>query len=264
MLAVATKGNDPAAMARAAVNALGGMKKFVHKGNMVVIKPNMGWARKPEQAATTNPQIIVELIRMCQEAGAREIRVMDHPVDGPESAVMKITGIQDAVTKAGARMVSAASQAAYASVTMRRGKSLKRADVLRDVRRADVLINVPIAKVHGSTGLTLGAKNLMGTVWDRGAWHQAALDQCIADFLSEVRPHLTVLDAYRMLMSNGPKGPGQIKNQNTVAACVDPVAIDAFGATLMGHTPVSVGHLRLAHDMGLGEIDLKRVQIKRV
>jgi len=262
---VASQSHDPATLTRAAVNALGGMKKFVKRGNVVVIKPNMAWNRRPEHAANTNPQVLAELVRLCKAAGAREVKVMDHPVDQPESAVMRTTGIADAAEKAGARVFSASSRAMYGTVKVNRGKVLRTAEVLKDVTRADVVINVPIAKVHGATGVTLGFKNFMGVVWDRGAWHDSAsLDQRIADFGTAVKPDLVVLDAVRLLLSNGPKGPGRTKDQFMVVAGTDLLAVDAYGTTLLGRKPESVGHLRLARDLGLGEMDLKRVKIKHV
>ncbi len=264
-LAVAAKSHDPAALTRAAITALGGMGRFVKQGNVVLIKPNMAWNRRPEHAANTNPQVVAELVRLCQAAGAREIKVADHAVDQPESVVLRTTGIGPAAEAAGARVFSASSRAMYGPMQLRRGKVLRSAEVLKDVTRADVVINVPIAKVHGATGVTLGCKNLMGVVWDRGAWHDStSLDQCIADFAGAVKPHLVVLDAVRLLLTNGPKGPGRTKDQFMVVAGTDPVAVDAFGATLLSRKPESIGHIRLAHAMGLGEMDLKQVKIKHV
>jgi len=145
-----------------------------------------------------------------------------------------------------------------------RAKVLKSADVLREVRRADVFINVPIAKVHSGTTVTLGCKNLMGVVWDRGAWHRTDLDQCIADFAAEVKPHLVVLDAIRTLLTNGPKGPGQTASPGMVVAGTDPLAVDAYGTTILGRKPQDIGHLRLASAAGVGEIRLDRVKVKHV
>lgn len=265
VLAVSTKSQDPAALTRAAIEALGGMGKFVKKGSVVLVKPNMAWNRKPEHAANTNPRVVAEVVRLCKAAGAREVKVIDHAVDQPESEVMQATGIAAAAEKAGARVLSASSRAMYGKLQLRRGKVLKSVEALKDLTRADVVINVPVAKVHGSTGVTLGCKNLMGVVWDRGAWHDSAsLDQCIADFVSEVRPDLVVLDAVRLLLTNGPKGPGRTRDQFTVVAGTDPVAVDAYGATLLARKPESIGHIRLASEMGLGVMDLKRVAIKHV
>jgi uncharacterized protein (DUF362 family) len=263
-IVVATK-QRPASLVRASLDPLGGMGKFVKSGDRVLVKPNIGWARKPEQAATTNPEVVAEIVRLCREAGAREVKVIDHSVDRPDALVLDMSGLKAAAEKAGARAGLASSPALYESMELPRGKVLKSVRVLRDLRRADVFINVPIAKVHSSTTLTLGCKNLMGTVWDRGAWHRSAsLDQAIADFAAEVRPDLVILDAVRVLLTNGPKGPGRTETKGTVVAGLDPLAVDAYGATLLGRRPEQIGHLKRSHEMGVGEIDLERIEVKHV
>ncbi len=264
IIAVASK-KDPAALVRAAVDGLGGMGRFVKKGDMVLVKPNMGWARKAEQAATTNPEVVAEVVRLCRQAGAREVKVMDHAVDRPDSLILRMNGIEEVVNKVGGRVIMASSAALYEKVALRKGKALASADVLRDLGRADVFINVPIAKVHSSTKLTLGMKNLLGVVWDRGAFHSSSsLDQAIVDLAREARPHLTILDAVRTLMTNGPKGPGRTADRNIVVAGTDLVAVDAYGASLLGFRARDVGHIRLAGSAGLGEADLKKVNVKLV
>ncbi len=262
VIAVASKGG-PARLVRAAVDALGGMSKFVRPGARVVVKPNIGWACRPEQAATTNPEVVAEIVRLCRKAGAREVKVIDNPVDRPEAIVLGATGIREAAERAGARVSLASSPAEFERVTLRRGKALKTADVLRDIRRAEVFINVPIAKVHDTTILTLGLKNLMGTVWDRGAWHASpSLDQAIADYAAEIRPHLVILDAVRILLTNGPKGPGKVEEKGLVIASTDPLAVDAYGATLFGRRAEEIAHLQRAYETGVGEISLKRITVK--
>jgi uncharacterized protein (DUF362 family) len=251
-------------LVQAAVDGLGGMKQFVKPGNTVVLKPNVAWARTPEQAATTNPEVVAEVVRLCKAAGAREIKVIDHSID-LDTAAFKMSGIQVAAEKAGAQVISARSQSMYQRVKLSRGKVLKSVDVLRDLMRADVCINLPIAKVHGSTKVTLGVKNMMGVVWDRGAWHESAsLDQCIADFAAQFRPKLTILDGVRTLLTNGPKGPGRVGTPGVVVAGVDTVAVDAYGTTLLNFKPQDVGHIKLAFASGVGEMRLDRIKVKHV
>ena len=263
-IAVASK-KDPAGLVRAAVEAVGGMRSFVKKGDTVLVKPNMGWARRPEQAATTNPEVVAEIVRLCRQAGAREVKVVDHAVDRPDSLLLRMTGIADAAKKAGARVAMASSPALYEKVSLRRGKALTSAEVMRDLLRADVFINVPIAKVHNSTVLTLGIKNLLGIIWDRGAFHRStSLDQAMVDLATQIRPHLTILDAVRILLTNGPKGPGRTDDRKIVVAGTDMVAVDAYGASLFGMKASQIGHIRLAGASGLGESDLKRVRVKHV
>ncbi|MFB3880203.1 MAG: DUF362 domain-containing protein [Armatimonadota bacterium] len=261
VIAVASK-KDPARLVRAAVDALGGMRAFVKKGDDVLVKPNMGWARRPEQAATTNPEVVAEIVRLCREAGARRISVLDHAVDRPDSLLLRMTGIADEAKKAGARVAMASSPTLYEKVELRGGKALRSADVMRDLLRADVFINVPIAKVHNSTTLTLGMKNLLGIVWDRGALHRSSsLDQAIVDLATQFRPHLTILDAVRILLTNGPKGPGRTEDRKIVVAGTDVVAVDAYGASLFGMKPSQIAHIKLAGASGRGEADLRRVRV---
>jgi uncharacterized protein (DUF362 family) len=225
-IAVASK-RRPAELVRASVEALGGIGKFVKKGNRVVIKPNIGWARKAEQAATTNPEIVAEIVRLCKQAGARDIRVVDHAVDRPDALVLRMSGIEAAARKAGAQVSLASSPALYEKVSLPKGRALKSVSVIRDLRRADVFINVPIAKVHNTTGLTLGIK-------------------------------------IRILLTNGPKGPGRTADKGIVVAGTDQVAVDAYAATLFDRKAEQIGHLQRAHAAGLGEIDLRRVNVRHV
>jgi uncharacterized protein (DUF362 family) len=189
-IAVASR-RDPAELVRAAVEGVGGMAKFVKRGARVLVKPNIAWARKPDDAATTNPEVVAEVVRLCRQAGAREVKVMDHALDRPDSLLLRMTGIEAAARGAGAQVSIASSAALYEGLRLPRGRAIKSVEVLRDLQRADVFINVPIAKVHGTTGVTLGCKNLMGTVWNRGAWHtSSSLDQAIADDAAVVKPLL--------------------------------------------------------------------------
>jgi len=255
-------GKGPAKNARAAVDALGGMSKIIKKGDFVVIKPNIAWNRPPEAAATTNPEVVAELVRMCKEAGAGKILVIDHIIDRPAEGVLGFTGIREAAEKAGAEVMAAQNESDYRSVEIPKGKLLKSDTLIKDILKADVFINAPIAKTHSSTKLTLGMKNLMGCIWDRQAWHESSsLDQCIADYATAVRPDLTVLDATRILLTNGPKGPGQTKDPGKVIAGTDPVAVDAYGATLFGLKPEEISHIKLAVEMGVGKIDLGKAKM---
>ena len=255
-------GKGPAKNARAAVEALGGMGKIVKKGDFVVIKPNIAWNRPPDAAATTNPAVVAELVRMCKEAGAGRILVIDHIIDRPAEGVLGFTGIQATAEKAGAEVRSAQNESDYRSVEIPKGRILKSDTCIKEILKADVFINAPIAKTHSATKLTLGMKNLMGCIWDRQAWHESSsLDQCIADYASAVRPDLTVLDATRILLTNGPKGPGKTKDLGKVIAGTDPVAVDAYGATLFGLKPNEISHIKLAAEMGVGKIDLKKAKM---
>jgi uncharacterized protein (DUF362 family) len=255
-------GDDPAKNTRAAVDALGGISKLVRKGDFVVVKPNIAWNRPPTAAATTNPEVVAEIVRMCKEAGAYKVLVIDHIIDRPAEGVLGFTGIQAAAEKAGAVVSAAQNESDYRTIAVPKGKVIKSDTCIKDILKADVFINVPIAKTHSATRLTLGLKNLMGCNWDRQAWHQSAsLDQCIADYATAIKPDLTILDATRILLTNGPKGPGQTKDVKKIIAGTDPVAVDAFGATLFNMKPSDIGYIKFAHELGVGEIDLNKMKI---
>ncbi|MDH7601676.1 MAG: DUF362 domain-containing protein [Armatimonadota bacterium] len=249
-------GRGPAKNTRAAIEAMGGMGKFVKKGDFVVIKPNIAWNRPPDAAATTNPEVVSELVRLCKSAGASKVLVLDHVIDRPAEVVLGFTGIKDAVEKAGGEVKAAQQESDYRTIEIPKGKLLKSDTLVRDILEADVFINVPIAKTHSATRLTLGLKNLMGCNWDRQSWHQSAsLEQCIADYATAVRADLTVLDATRILLTNGPKGPGRTKDVDKVIVGTDPVAVDAYGAALFGLQPKEVSHILIAAQMGLGSLN---------
>ena len=250
-------------MVEKSINGLGGIKKFVKHGQSVVIKPNLAWARTTEQAANTNPKVISALIKLCKSAGAGRVTVVEHTCDNATAALGANGGRENAL-KAGARFLSADKQFMYKRISIPKGKILKSDDCIKEILDADVFINVPIAKVHGATTITASMKNLMGANWDRGAWHKSGLDQCIADFSSAVKPDLIILDAVRILLTGGPKGPGDTKDVGQIIAGTDPVAIDAYAAKLLGKDPTAVKHIAYANALGLGQMDLKKVSVKKV
>ena len=262
---VVAEKDKPAELVRKAIKALGGMSRFVKKGNRVLIKPNIAFARPPEGAANTNPEVVAELVQLCFEAGAKEVIVLDYTLD-PARITYEMSGIAKAAEAKGARAVYI-SPRDFVPIEVPKGKILSAYDVrvLKQVLDADVFINVPIAKTHGSARLTLGMKNLMGIIQDRGAWHRSGdLHQCIADFVTAVKPHLTVIDAIRILASGGPKGPGRVEQKDTIIASTDIVAADAYATTLFGLTPNDVPHIIKAAELGVGVADLKRVKIVKV
>ncbi|MCS7186188.1 MAG: DUF362 domain-containing protein [Armatimonadota bacterium] len=264
VLAVAEK-DSPANLVRKAIKALGGMGKFVKKGNTVLIKPNMAFARSPEVCANTNPEVVAELVKLCFEAGAKEVIVLDHTL-APARIAYEMSGIAKAAEAQGAKVVYISSRD-FVPVEVPKGKILSAYDVrvLKQVLEADVFINVPVAKTHGSARLTLGMKNLMGIIQDRGSWHRSGdLHQCIADFVTAVKPHLTVIDAIKIMTSGGPAGPGRLEQKDTIIASTDIVAADAYAATLFGMKPEDVPYIIKADELGVGVADLKRVKFVRV
>ncbi len=262
-LAVAS-GGDAAKLTRKAVDGLGGMGKLVKSGDFVVVKPNIAWNQPPEIGATTNPEVVAEIVRMCKECGAGRVLVIDHVIDRPAEMVLGLTGIMAAGKGAGAEVAAAQNESDFRRIEISKGQAIKTDTCLKEILKADVFINVPVAKTHGATKLTLGMKNMMGCIWDRQAWHRNKLDQCIADYATTIRPDLIILDANRILLTGGPKGPGKTKEVGKVIAGVDQVAVDSYGASLFEMSASEVSHIKLAHEMGVGEMDLTKVNIKNV
>lgn len=263
-LAVA-HGADPEAVTRAAVQAAGGMERFVKTGQHVVIKPNICVNyHSYEYAATTNPFVVGALVKMALEAGAKRVRVLDMPFGGTPESAYKNSGIADAVAAAGGEM-EVMSPVKFVNTAIPQGRDIQKWKVYKGALDADVLINVPIAKHHSLAGLTLSTKNLFGLVTNPGGLHMN-LGQRAADLLSLVRPALTVIDAVRILTANGPTGGSldDVKKLDTVIAGADGVAADSYAATLFGRKGEEIAYIRAAAEMGLGTMDLAGVKIEEV
>ena len=264
-LAVA-RGTNPAAIVRAAVDALGGIGKFVKSGNDVILKPNICNAQNTfEYASTTNPQVLAELVKMCLEAGAKRVRVMDQPFSGTATEAYKRSGIRDAVEKVGGVMEIMAN-AKYIAVDFPNGRDLKSAHVYQDILKTDVLINVPIAKHHGSAQVTMAMKAMMGVIQNRNDIH-LSLDQRIADLNTLLKPTLHIIDAVRVLTKNGPTGGSldYVMQANTIIASVDPVAADGYATQLFfKKKPDQIGYIKYGAQMGLGTYDFAKMKIKEV
>ena len=248
---------------REAVIALGGMSRFVSKKSVVMVKPNIGWSRSPAQAANTNPYVVEAVVEMCREAGAKKVRVLDHTVNQPR-ITYGVSGIKAAVKRASGSL-EFIDDRKFKEKSISAGELLKSWPVYEDALDADVLINLPIAKHHSLTRLSLGIKNMMGLIQNREDIH-TRIDQKLADLSTVIRPHLVIVDAYRILTAHGPNGgtPEDVKLAGQVIAGTDPVAADSYAATLFGLKGEDVAHIKAAHNMGIGEIDLDKVQIQKV
>jgi len=260
-LAVIT-GESPTRITQEALAAIGGMKRFVSKGDKVIIKPNIGWDRTPELAACTNPEVVKTLIELAFEAGAKEVIVTDNSTNSSTRCFAR-SGIQQAAKNAGAKVLLP-NENKLKKVPLK-GEWLKDWEVFSDYLEADKIINVPIAKHHSLSRLTLGMKNWLGAIGGpRNQLHQR-LDEGMVDLAAFFKPCLTVLDAYRILTRNGPQGgrTSDVKLAKTVAASTDVVAIDAFGASLFEIKPQELAYLPLAAKRGLGEINLEKLQIEK-
>ena len=203
---VAVLGGEPEAMFRKAIAEMGGMGKFIKKGDKVVIKPNIGWDKSPELAANTNPKLVSAVIKECFKAGAKEVTVFDHTCDDWRKCYAN-SGIEAAAKEAGAKVVPAHQESYYKQVSLPNGKSLKTTKIHEAIVDCDKWINMPVLKNHGGAQMTISMKNYMGIVWDRGFFHANDLQQCIADVCTyDKRPVLNIVDAYRLMKTSGPRG----------------------------------------------------------
>jgi uncharacterized protein (DUF362 family) len=261
---VAVRNGEPAAMFDAGIAAMGGMDRFVKKGQTVVLKPNASFESAPELGSNTNPALVQRVARHCLEAGASRITIMDH-VFGNAQRTFSANGIGDAARQVGALIAPAEAVRYYQRMTAQ-GKSLKEVMVHEAVMEADVFINIPVLKHHGGTGMTGAIKNLMGVVWDRMYYHGHNLNQCIADFLSVRRPDLNIVDAYRVVTRNGPYGgsPADVTMGRMQILSTDIVAVDTASSGLLKGTPRRFAHIAMAHQMGFGEIDPGKLITRRI
>lgn len=262
---IAVRGGEPDVMFDRGIRALGGIGRFVKKGQSVAIKPNIGWDVTPERVGNTNPLLVKQIIKHCLDAGAKDVFVFDNTCDDWIKCYRN-SGIEKAVKDAGGKMVPGHSKGYYQDLTVTGGKVLKTVAEHEIILKSDVFINVPVLKHHSSTKLTIAMKNLMGNVWDRGWWHRNDLHQCIADFAGFRRPTLNVVDAYNVLKRNGPRGVSvrDVANMKALVLSTDIVAADAAAAKFFGSEPSEIDHIRYAYEMGSGNMDLDSLNINRI
>ena len=256
------QGESPALITKEAISSLGGMKRFVSRGDTVMVKPNIGWDRTPKLAACTNPEVIKTLVKLCLDAGAKEVKVMDNPCN-PAKRTYARSGIAAAAKEAGAKVLFPNPHRLKKMAL--KGEWLKEWKVYTDFVEADKIINVPIAKVHSLSRLTMGMKNWLGALGgNRNQLHQR-LDQVMIDLAAFFKPCLTVLDGYRILIRNGPQGGrlSDVKLHKTLVAGVDYVAVDAAGATFFDIKPQELPYLQISHQKGFGEINLEKLTIEK-
>ena len=266
---IAVMGGEPAAMFKKAIAEMGGIGKFVKSGYKVVVKPNIGWDKVPELAANTNPDLVKEIVRQCVAAGAKEVIVFDNTCDTWTNCY-KNSGIEAAAKSAGAKVIPANEESYYKTIPLK-GKELKNTKVHEAILNCDVWINVPILKNHGGANMSVAMKNLMGIIWDRRIFHNTNLQQCIADVCTlDKKPILNVVDAYRVLKTNGPRGKtetdvikakGLFISQDMVA--VDTAAIKFF-SQIREVALEDVKYLQYAQELKVGTMDIDSLNVKRI
>ena len=267
---VDVSGSDPAKMVAAALAGLGGISKFVRKGDFVVIKPNAAFANPPAWGTTTHPATVAAIAKACLDAKAKEVLVLEYPQAKSDKCLQRcgLTAALAALPDVKVKLLSGAGD--FQKVAVKGGVTLKSVEVAKAILSADVFINVPAAKAHYQAGVSFGLKNHMGLILDRQAFHTAMeLHQAVADLGRVIKPQLTIIDATRALLTNGPAGPGDTSTPGRMVAGRKVVSVDAYGLTLAKFnnktmTPADARHIEFAGKAGLGEIDVAKMKVKKV
>lgn len=267
---VDVSGSDPHKMVAAVFAALGGIGKFVKKGDFVVIKPNAAFANPAEWGSTTHPQTVLAVAKACLDAKAKGVMILEFPQAGGEKCLKRCGLMEAMATLPAAKVKLLGSASDFQKTEVKGGVSLKTTDVAKNLLSADVFINLSAAKAHYQSGVSLGLKNHMGLVFDRQIFHTALdLHQAIADLGLVIKPNLTIIDGTRALLTNGPAGPGDTATPGRMVAGRRIASVDAYGLTLAkfnnkNMTPADVRHIELAGKAGLGEVDIAKLKVKKV
>ncbi|MBP6868292.1 MAG: DUF362 domain-containing protein [Bacteroidales bacterium] len=267
---VAVMGGEPDQLYARAIQEMGGMKRYIKSGMKVVVKPNIGWDKAPEFAACTNPILVAAIVRDCLDAGASEVKVFDHTCDQWKGCYEN-SGIQEAVRQAGGQMVYAHEEKYFRETELPSAIRMKRPKIHEALLDCDAWINVPVLKNHGGARMTICMKNYMGIVWDRRYLHSNDLQQCIADAATfSKKPVLNIVDAYRIITQNGPKGRGleDVQTPKALFVSSDIVAVDTAATQFFNQfSPMTIqeaSHILLAEKHNLGTTKLDKLNIKRI
>ncbi|HNY69347.1 MAG TPA: DUF362 domain-containing protein [Syntrophorhabdus sp.] len=255
------EGSDYAAITRSAIAALGGMQKFVKQGSVVVVKPNLGWDRKPEYAANTHPLVVKTITEECLKAGAIKVKVFDNPCNDPRRCYEN-SGVADALKGIKNVQLKHMESERYKNVKLN-GVFLKAWELYDEALTADVFINVPVAKHHGLTRVSIGLKNIMGIMGGNRGFIHRSIEDALTDVNTVIKSHLTIVDATRILLNHGPQGGDlkDVKALHKVVACRDIVAADAYATTFFGLNPQNISTTVTAYKRGLGEMNLSRIKV---
>ena len=268
---VAVMGGEPDVMLQRMLAEMGGISRFVKKGDKVVLKPNIGWDRTPEQGADTNPLLVAAMVKLCLAVGAKEVLAFDHTCNNWQKCYTN-SGIEAAVTNAGGKMVPGNDESYYVPVKLPNGVKLKETTIHKVLIDCDVWFNMPVLKHHGGAKMTASMKNYLGIMWNRRVFHDTDLQQCIADVNTwEKKPALHIVDAYRVVKTNGPQGksPDDVVLLKALFASADPVAVDTASAKFFNQvrsdiTLDDVSHIGAGAKLGLGTTNLNAVNVKRI
>ena len=254
---------------KTAVQSLGGMGAFVPQGSIVFLKPNMSFPNPPAWGSTTHPEVIRTVVQLCYEAGARRVLAADFPMSRAAMCFERSGMTQLAAEMKELSFVELKDESQFETIPVPDGREIHEIAVAKLLRKADVFINLPTAKAHSATGVSMGLKNLMGLFWNRLPFHnEHDLHNAIADLATVIKPTLTILDGFYALVTNGPQGPGKIVQPNTIIAGRDLVAVDAAGCEIAewnnrSTSAVQVAHILHAAERGLGTVEVSKLKIFR-
>jgi uncharacterized protein (DUF362 family) len=250
-------------LTRKVFEAAGGMGRFVSRGDVVAIKPNVSWARSPDLAATTNPEVLEAVIELCLDAGAKKVRIADHTIHDARRC-FALTGVGHVAKRTGADLVF--PRPSLMKEMKLQGQRLDVWPVFVPLVEADKVLNVPVAKNHGLSTLTLGMKNWIGAVGGRRSALHQDIHQTIVDLAQFFNPTLTLIDATRIMIRNGPSGgsPSDVAVKNTLILSNDQVAADGKACGLFGYAPEEIGFVRLGQKWGLGTYDPDKLLAQKV
>jgi uncharacterized protein (DUF362 family) len=257
-------GQNRVAMIRRALEAMGGIGRFIKRGDRVMLKVNAAFATPSILSATTNPELAAEIVRLCLAAGATSVLVTDNPINDPESC-FNLTGIAAAVRAAGAEVVLP-RVGHFAAGTLPGGKLLRDWPILHDpFRGITKLIGVSPVKHHNRAGASMTMKNWYGLLGGRRNQFHQDINGIIVELAMLVRPTFVVLDGTASMMANGPTGGSlaDLKATNSLVVSTDGIAADAFGATLLDKTYRDLPYIGRAADRGLGTVDFESLRPAR-
>ncbi len=261
--AVWVENGEPEELLSRALKEYGGLQRFIKKGDEVVVKPNIGWDRPPELAATTNPQLVGAIVRACFKAGAKKVKVFDRTCNNPRRCY-RSSQIEEYAKRAGAK-VEQIRRNRFKPLKIN-GRVIDQWPIYSEYLTADKVINVPIAKHHSLARVTLGLKNLMGVMGDnRGLIHNN-FEEKLTDIDGKILPTLTIIDAYRILTANGPVGgnPKDVKLTKTLILSDCTVSADYLALSLFGLTLDDVPHIKRAYEKGLAKYNRKNLIVRKI
>jgi len=253
-----------------AFELLGGIENFIKPNSIVLLKPNVCLPNPESWGTTTNPGVIRAVSQLALKAGAKRIIIADNTLREGEVCFSR-TGIRDAINDLKkVKILSLQKESYYEEIKTHEGMALKSVKIAKLIKKSDVVINIPCAKSHVATQVSFGLKNLMGLIWDRAYFHDSTdLHTAIAELATVIRPNITILDATRALITGGPTGPGKVIELNTIIAGSDPLAVDSYTTTLSNWNNRSlsaktVKHLYHASELGVGQVDLEKLNIREL